>query len=272
MIYNLGDYNATDSVDINGESVKVEDIVRDGGVVQNNGGTVQVMELNVSTYTIVINNLEEYNLSLSVWHSQKQNIDVLFELNDVSLATLTPSWNYEVIDWETYGENNLTLTIKAKAIGESNLTITVNDEENREVNKTVHLSILEEGAKTRVELKRTGWNLISICQDMNVSEIDMTKIKEIQAQDGKTLYTGEYTDLSNLKTLKAGYGYWVKGDAGTLFNVGIAKNALEKPLKRTGWNLMASCEERSANILDMTNITEIQNQDGKSITNMYLKQ
>ena len=45
----------------------------------------------------------------------------------------------------------------------------------------------------------------------------------------------------------------------------MAQNSLEKPLKRTGWNLMASCEERRVDVLDMTNIIEIQNQDGKSI-------
>ena len=64
------------------------------------------------------------------------------------------------------------------------------------------------------ELRRDGWNLISVCQDMNRTEIDMTGIEEIQSQDGKSIYTGEWESYSNLDRLQAGYGYWVKGTTG----------------------------------------------------------
>jgi hypothetical protein len=115
------------------------------------------------------------------------------------------------------------------------------------------------------DLKRTGWNLISVCQEMIVTSIDMTNIEELQSQDGETLYTGEFTAYSNLTQLEAGYAYWVKGDVNATFNSGIVKGALVKPLKRTGWNLMASCEEVSKDDINMTNIEEIQAQDGASL-------
>jgi len=115
------------------------------------------------------------------------------------------------------------------------------------------------------ELQRSGWNLISICQDMNASEIDMTNIKEVQSQNGHSIYTGEFKPYSNLNNLEAGYAYWVKGEAGTSFNRGDSLTQLVKPLKRTGWNLMASCENIPRADIDMTNIEEIQAQNGKSI-------
>ena len=179
-IYNLWDYTATDSVEINGEHVAIEEIVRDGGVAQSTGGTVQVIELNVSTNTIVMNNLEEYNLSLSIGDTQQQNLDVLFELNDASLATLTPSWNYEVIDWETYSENNLTLIIKAKAVGESNLTIRVKDEDNREVTKTINLSVLEKNANTIIDIRQPNWTIYGDTTNATVTNVyDSEKEREV---------------------------------------------------------------------------------------------
>jgi hypothetical protein len=45
----------------------------------------------------------------------------------------------------------------------------------------------------------------------------MSSIKEIQNQDGETLYTGEFAEHSNLDRLLNGYGYWVEGDEGMMF-------------------------------------------------------
>ena len=101
-------------------------------------------------------------------------------------------------------------------------------------------------------LERNGWNLISVCQDMNMNEVNMTNIQEIQNQEGKSIYTGEWSEYSNLKKLEAGYGYWIKGDAGVTFDSGEANSTLKMPLKRTGWNLMASCEEIDKADIDMT--------------------
>ena len=117
------------------------------------------------------------------------------------------------------------------------------------------------------ELRRDGWNLISVCQDMNRTEIDMTGIEEIQSQDGKSIYTGEWESYSNLDRLQAGYGYWVKGTTGITFDSGESRSILEQPLLRDGWNLMASCEDIPSLDINLTewNITEIQSQDGKSI-------
>jgi len=39
----------------------------------------------------------------------------------------------------------------------------------------------------------------------------MSGIAEIQSQDGKSIYSGDYDEYSNLDKLEAGYGYWVKG-------------------------------------------------------------
>ncbi len=114
-------------------------------------------------------------------------------------------------------------------------------------------------------LERDGWNLISVCQDMNVNEVNMSNIQEVQNQEGKSIYTGEFANYSNLKRLEAGYGYWVKGIAGAVFNGGDGNITLKKPLKRTGWNLMASCEEMAKSDINMTAIDEIQAQDGHSI-------
>lgn len=117
-----------------------------------------------------------------------------------------------------------------------------------------------------VELPRTGWNLIAICQDMNSSEIDMSNIDEIQAQDGHTLYSSPTDEqYSNLDQLEAGYGYWVKGAKGVIFSEGVSASPIVKPLVRDGWNLMAACEDRLVKDVNMSEITEIQSQDGTSL-------
>ena len=116
-----------------------------------------------------------------------------------------------------------------------------------------------------VELSRTGWNLIGICQDINKSEINMTGIEEIQAQDGRSIYTGANAQYSNLNQLEAGYGYWIKGSSGVSFSSGDRAKVLKKPLLRDGWNLMASCENIARADINLTGITEIQSQDGESI-------
>ncbi len=121
------------------------------------------------------------------------------------------------------------------------------------------------GSKNQTILERDGWNLISVCADMNRSEIDMSGIEEIQSQNGLTIYTGEYAELSNLKTLHAGYGYWVKGKSGISFNSGESRTKLVQPLTRDGWNLMASCEDIPKSEIDMSGIEEIQAQNGHTL-------
>ncbi len=114
-------------------------------------------------------------------------------------------------------------------------------------------------------LKSDGWNLMSVCVDINRSDIDMTGITQIQSQDGKFIFTGDYASWSDLDVLKAGYGYWVNGSKGVEFNEGKATGKLMVPLSSDGWNLMAMCEDRQASDLDMTGISQIQSQDGKFI-------
>lgn len=76
------------------------------------------------------------------------------------------------------------------------------------------------------ELKREGWNLISVCQDMNRTDIDMTGIQQIQSLEGKNIYTGASARFSSLNTLVSGYGYWVKGTIGTAF---LSKDGISIP-------------------------------------------
>jgi len=116
-----------------------------------------------------------------------------------------------------------------------------------------------------VTLTRDGWNLISVCKDIDANDINMTNIKEIQNQNGESIYTGEWKEYSNLTKLKAGYGYWVKANKGIEFNIGTVVNKLEVPLKRDGWNLMGVCQDMPKESIDMSNFQEIQNQNGLSI-------
>jgi membrane-bound inhibitor of C-type lysozyme len=221
------------------------------------------MVLNLEN-SINMVNFSEYNLSIPIEHLQKENIEIFVEIEDTSLVTLKRSWNYEPVSSEQYSEANPSLIINALNSGESNISIRLRDEQDREISKNILLTITEQLA-SQAMLKRNGWNLMAICQDINTSTINVSDILEIQSQDGKTLYVGENAEHSNLKILEAGYGYWVKGKVGTLFDVGIAEDGLSKPLRRTGWSLMASCQERSRDSLDMTDIKEIQSQSGQTV-------
>ncbi|MBU1667464.1 glycoside hydrolase family 9 protein [bacterium] len=114
-------------------------------------------------------------------------------------------------------------------------------------------------------LQRTGWNLMSVCQDIYAIDINMSGIEEIQNQDGLSIYTGEYSNYSNLVVLEAGYAYWVKGEAGALFDGKKTDSNLSKPLLRDGWNLMATCQDTSKEDIDMSAYHEIQAQNGQTI-------
>jgi signal peptidase I len=79
-------------------------------------------------------------------------------------------------------------------------------------NSGVTFDSKESLGKLEKPLSREGWNLMSNCEDINQTDINMSKIIEIQSQDGKTIYTGVNARYSNLNALSNGYGYWVKGD------------------------------------------------------------
>lgn len=115
------------------------------------------------------------------------------------------------------------------------------------------------------ELHRDGWNLIAVCQDMDATDIDMTDIEEIQNQNGKSIYTGEWATFSNLEQLDAGYAYWIKAASGVNFESGDRVEPLEKPLLRNDWNLMGACEDIDAVDINMSLYEEIQSQDGETI-------
>jgi len=116
-----------------------------------------------------------------------------------------------------------------------------------------------------VPLKSNGWNLMSVCVDIKKEDINMTGIKQIQSQDGKFIYTGKFESWSNLNMLQAGYGYWVQGDAGTLFNSGNSPTKITVPLIHTGWNLVGMCQDTNATDINMSAYTQIQSQNGKFI-------
>jgi len=115
------------------------------------------------------------------------------------------------------------------------------------------------------ELKRDGWNLVSVCQNINKADMNMEGIEEIQNQNGLSIYTGDYAEYSNLELLEAGYGYWVKSTNGVDFDGGESNKGFMKPLTRKGWNLMGVCQDLNSSDLNMTNFKEIQSQDGKTI-------
>lgn len=117
-----------------------------------------------------------------------------------------------------------------------------------------------------VILQHDGWNLVSVCQDINQSDVNMSGIEELQSQDGESIYTGDYRSFSNLEQLEAGYGYWVKGNKGSFFNVEVRSTEIIKPLKYSGWNLMAACEDIITDDIDMNEIEEIKNQLGHTFT------
>ena len=114
-------------------------------------------------------------------------------------------------------------------------------------------------------LKSDGWNLMSACVDINKEDINMTGITQIQSQDGKFIYTGEFESWTNLDMLQAGYGYWVQGDTGTLFDSGDATTKVTVPLIHTGWNLVGMCQDTNATDINMSAYEQIQSQDGKFI-------
>ena len=115
------------------------------------------------------------------------------------------------------------------------------------------------------ELKRDGWNLVSVCQNINKADMNMEGIEEIQNQNGLSIYTGDFSEYSNLELLEAGYGYWVKSTNGVKFDGGESNKGFMKPLTRKGWNLMGVCQDINSSDLNMSNFKEIQSQDGKTI-------
>lgn len=115
------------------------------------------------------------------------------------------------------------------------------------------------------KLSQNGWNLIANCQDINREDINMTGITEIQDQDGKGIYIGEFSRYSNLDKLNAGYAYWVKGEINTTFNSGGSNASLIRPLLREGWNLLAACDNFNLTDLNISNFKEIQNQNGNTL-------
>jgi len=93
----------------------------------------------------------------------------------------------------------------------------------------------------------------------------MDGIEEIQSQEGQTIYTGDFATYSNLNTLQAGYGYWVKGEANVSFNSGESRKKIAIPLLRNGWNLVGACANIPTVDINMSQLDEIQNQDGKTL-------
>lgn len=74
-------------------------------------------------------------------------------------------------------------------------------------------------AELQKPLTQERWNLMASCEERSRDMMDMTDIEEIQAQNGESIYTGEWGEYSNLDSLLNGYGYWVKGNEGVGFFV-----------------------------------------------------
>jgi hypothetical protein len=191
---------------------------------------------------------------------QEQNLSSI-ERIDISNQDIVEAYRGEV-------SNRDTLQLRVLQSGVTEITIVGVNQYGERVSYTYIINVtgdIENQNRHEVELKRDGWNLIAICQNINATDINMTNITEIQSQNGESIYTGEWAEWSNLDELKAGYGYWVKGNKGVKFDTGVASGTLTIPLQRDGWNLMASCQERATSSIDMSSIQEIQSQDGDSL-------
>jgi len=111
------------------------------------------------------------------------------------------------------------------------------------------------------------FELTSICHEggKNIADMSFPNGTEIQTQDGKIAYFGDLAGYSNLVTIPAGTGVFVKGTSGMIFDTGNSRLKIETALKRDGHNLVASCQNKSTNDIDMSELTEIQDHKGLTL-------
>jgi len=93
--------------------------------------------------SIVMNKLDKNQIFFTINHNLKNNLDVLVELDNVNLADLSNSWDYEILDSRYYTDNNLSIIINPKEIGTGRITFKVIDEKNNELLRIIPLSILD---------------------------------------------------------------------------------------------------------------------------------
>ena len=119
------------------------------------------------------------------------------------------------------------------------------------------------------ELKTDKFELASICHEngINIADMSLPNGTEIQTQDGKIAYFGDSSGYSNLVTIPAGTGVFIKGTLGTNLDTGSSRVKIETALKREGYNLVASCQDKSVDDIEMGQLKEIQDQKGKTLYN-----
>jgi len=113
------------------------------------------------------------------------------------------------------------------------------------------------------------FELAAVCHEggLNISSLNLPNGTEIQTQDGKIKYFGEASPYSTLTTIPAGTGIFIKGPKGINFDVGSSRTKIETLLRREGYNLVASCQVKSREDVDMSQYSEIQDSKGRAIYN-----
>ena len=113
------------------------------------------------------------------------------------------------------------------------------------------------------------FELAAVCHEggFNIGDLNLPDGTEIQTQDGKIKYFGEASSYSTLTTIPAGTGVFIKGTKGMNFDVGSSRTKIETLLTREGYNLIASCQVKSREDMDMSQYSEIQDSKGRAIYN-----
>ena len=117
------------------------------------------------------------------------------------------------------------------------------------------------------ELTSDNFELSGVCHEggINITDMNLPDGTEIQTQDGKIAYWGDSAGYSTLVNIPAGTGIFIKGTPGTIFDTGSSRVKIETALKRDGHNLVASCQNKSVNDIDMSELTEIQDHKGLTL-------
>ena len=115
--------------------------------------------------------------------------------------------------------------------------------------------------------KDNHFELASICYEngIDIADLGLPNGTEIQTQDGKLGFIGENAPYSTLTHIEAGTGVFIKGSAGIEFDTGSSRSKIEIVLKRTGQNLLGSCQNIDADKIDMSKYSEIQDAKGKTL-------
>lgn len=143
-VFSIGDSNASTFQDFDSDGVE-DNFDQYPTDSDKTGVPPNTMRLIIPFESITIKQLEQKQFDFSIGHSLLQDLDVLLDLNDTSLANLSNSWKNRTILERYYKDNNLTIKIEAKdTIGKGNIIVKITDEYNNELIREVPLIIVDE--------------------------------------------------------------------------------------------------------------------------------